>query len=153
MAEAKLGNKSAMLDLLEKAEQKNPANLRPAAMIIALYTAQGDVETASTITRGLTDRLPNSPDAAVLRAQVSLGMEDMADADAQISRALSLNRNFRPALQLRLRRELMNENRASAEETTRDCQSFPINKPGALMPACYSARVKWIRALRNTGAC
>jgi tetratricopeptide (TPR) repeat protein len=128
LAEAKLGNKSAMLDLLEKAVRKAPANLRPAAVIIGLYTAQGDTDTAEKVARDLTGRLPDSPDAAVLRAQVSLGMQDTADADAQIRRALALNRNFRPALQLRLRRELMNENRASAEETTRELSKLSDNE-------------------------
>jgi tetratricopeptide (TPR) repeat protein len=125
LAEAKLGNKPEALRLLMAAEEKNPANMRPASMIIALYAARGDIDTAKQIARDLAESLPNSPDAAVLRAQVSLATRDLADTDAQISRALALKRDFRPALELRLRRELMNQNGAGAEQTTQELSKLP----------------------------
>ncbi len=125
LADAKLGKKPEALNLLETLTEKDPANMRPAAMVVALYEAKGEPDVAKAIARDLSDRLPDSPDAAILRAQVSLGMDDIADADAQISRALALKRDFRPALQLRLRRELMNENRASAEKTTQELSKLP----------------------------
>jgi tetratricopeptide (TPR) repeat protein len=125
LAEAKLGDKAEALKMLDAAADKNPSNMRPAATIIALYAARGDVDTAKQIARELADRLPNSPDAAILRAQVSLAMHDTADTDAQIGRALALKRDFRPALELRLRRELMNQNGAGAEETTQELSKLP----------------------------
>ena len=125
LAEAKLGNKTEALKLLAAAEEKNPAKMRPAAIIIGFYAAKGDVETAKQLARGLAERLPNSPDAAILRAQVSFAMRDFGDADAQISRALALKRDFRPALQLRLRRELMSQNRDAAEQTTQELARLP----------------------------
>jgi tetratricopeptide (TPR) repeat protein len=96
LAEAKLGEKPEALKMLDAGAEKDPANMRPAAMIIALYAARGDVDTAKQIARELSERLPNSPDAAILRAQVSLATHDTADTDAQISRALALKRDFRP---------------------------------------------------------
>ena len=42
-------------------------------------------------------------------------MRDFADTDAQVNRALALESDFRPALQMRLRRALMNQDRAAAE--------------------------------------
>jgi tetratricopeptide (TPR) repeat protein len=120
LAEAKLGNKEEALRLLETGAAKDPSSLRIAATVIALYAARGDVDSAKEVARDLADKLPNSPDAAVLRAQVSLATKDVADADAQISRALSLKRDFKPALQLRLRRELMTGNAVGAEATTKE---------------------------------
>lgn len=131
LAEAKLGNKPEALKQIEAAAEKNPANTRPAAMIIALYAAKGDVETAKQIARDLSERLPNSPDAVILRAQVSLATQDLADTDAQISRALALKRDFRPALELRLRRELMTQNPAAAEETTQELSNLPEERTWA----------------------
>jgi tetratricopeptide (TPR) repeat protein len=125
LAEAKLGNKAEALKLLVAAEEKTPANMRPAAIIIGFYAAKGDVETAKQVARGLAEHLPNSPDAATLRAQVSFSMRDFADADTQISRALALKPDFRPALRLRLRRELMNQNRGAAEQTTQQLSRLP----------------------------
>jgi tetratricopeptide (TPR) repeat protein len=125
LAEAKLGNKEESISLLQRSVEKNPSHTRPAAVIIALYAAKGDIETARTIARDLADRFPNSPEAAVLRAEVSLATKDLADADLQIGRALGLKRDFRPALQLRLRRELMNGNPQSAEQTTQELSKLP----------------------------
>jgi tetratricopeptide (TPR) repeat protein len=125
LAEAKLGNKDEAIKQLRLAVEKNPSNMRPAAVIIALLAAKGDTEAAKSISRDLAERVPNSPDAAILRAEVSLAMKDTADADAEISRALSLKRDFRPALQLRMRRELMTGNTASAEKTTQELAKLP----------------------------
>jgi tetratricopeptide (TPR) repeat protein len=120
LAEAKLGNKPEALKLLEAAGEKSPTNMRAAGVVIALYAAKGDEDSVRAIARDLTERLPNSPDAAILRAQVSLAMHDLPDADAQISRALAIKRDFTPALGLRLRRELMDQDPVGAEQTTQE---------------------------------
>ena len=93
--------------------------------MISIYAARGDAETAKQIALDISTRLPNSPDAAILRAQVSFAMRDMADTDAQISRALSLKRDFRPALEMRLRREVMNGDEQGAEQTTQQLAELP----------------------------
>jgi tetratricopeptide (TPR) repeat protein len=131
LAQAKLGNKAESLRLLGNATAQNSADTRSAAMVIGFYAAKGDIETAKQIAHDLSARSPNSPDAAVLRAQVSLAMRDLADADAQIGRALSLKRDFRPALELRLRRELMEQNNTGAEETTRELARLPEKRTWA----------------------
>jgi tetratricopeptide (TPR) repeat protein len=125
LAEAKLGNKEEALKQLRLALQKNPSNIRPAAVIIALFAAKGDTDTAKSIARDLSATQPNSPDAAVLRAEVSLAMKDTADADAEIGHALALKRNFRPALQLRMRRELMTGDTGAAEKTSQEMAKLP----------------------------
>jgi tetratricopeptide (TPR) repeat protein len=125
LAEAKLGNKAEALKLLRTTAEKAPDDLHPASMVVALYAARGDVDTAKEVARDLAEHEPNSPAAATLRAQVSLAMRDTADADAQISKALALRRDFRPALELRLRRELMDRNSISAEETTQELAKLP----------------------------
>ena len=125
VAEAKLGNKDAAISLLEAAIVKNPSNVRPASVIIAFYAAKGDTEAAKKIAADLAEKLPNSPDIAIIKAQVSLATHDNADADAQISRALAIKRDFRPALELRLRRELMKGDRQDAEETTQELSKLP----------------------------
>jgi tetratricopeptide (TPR) repeat protein len=125
LAEAKLGNKEEALKLLQSAVEKNPANMRPAAVIIALYAAKGDTETAKVIAKSISDRFPDLPAAAVLRAQVSLATKDTEDADSQISKALTLKRDFRPALELRLRRELMNKDSTGAEQTVQELSRLP----------------------------
>jgi tetratricopeptide (TPR) repeat protein len=95
LAEAKLGNKPEALKLLEAAGEKSPTNMRAAGVVIALYAAKGDEDSVRAVARDLTARLPNSPDAAILRAQVSLALHDLPDADAQISRALAIKRDLR----------------------------------------------------------
>lgn len=125
VAAAKLGEKDEVKQLLSSALTKDPTQLRPASVVVAIFSAEGDVATAKTIARGIADQLPNSPDAAILRAQVSLAMEDTDDADAQISRALALKPDFQPALLLRLRREMMSSDTQSAEETTRELAKLP----------------------------
>ncbi|MDP9055076.1 MAG: tetratricopeptide repeat protein, partial [Acidobacteriota bacterium] len=120
LIQAKMGNKAEAEKLVFDAARKDPSNLRAAGNMIALYAAKGDIDTAKEIARGLTDSLPKSPDAATLRAQVSFATRDFADADTYIAKALKLQRDFQPALDLRLRRELMNGNASGAEETTRE---------------------------------
>jgi cellulose synthase operon protein C len=124
LAQAKLGNKADTLRLLDLAAT-SPSAVRTASIIIAWYAAKGDVQTAIEISRDISTRLPNSPEAAVLRAQVSLATKDTADADAEIDHALSLKRDFRPALQLRLRREIMSDDTKSAEATTQELAKQP----------------------------
>jgi len=131
LAQAKLGDKAQAWELLRKATEKNPSNTRPATVVIAFYAARGDVDTAKQIAHDLAEDLPKSPETAVLRAQVALATKDLADADAQISRALSLKRDFRPALELRLRRELMNQNTSGAEEITQELAKLPERRSWA----------------------
>lgn len=125
LAEAKLGNKAEALRLLNAAAEKDSSKMRPAGIVIALYAAKGDTATATEIARSIAERAPKSPEAAVLCAEVSLATHDTAGADAQITRALALKRDFRPALQLRLRRELMTRDTKNAEETTRELSQLP----------------------------
>jgi tetratricopeptide (TPR) repeat protein len=125
LAEAKLGNKAEALKLLDTAVTRDPSHLRPASIVVAFYTARGDLGTAKEIALGIVRQLPDSPGAAILRAEVSLAMRDMADADAQIGRALALQPDFRPALELRLRRELMLRDRPGAEQTTEELANLP----------------------------
>ena len=112
------GNKDESLKLIDTAVKRDPGHLRPAAAVIALYTAKGDLDTAKQIARDISTELPDSPAAAVLRAQVSLAAHDYDDADAQISRALALKPGFPLALELRLHRDLMERDRQGAEQTT-----------------------------------
>jgi len=125
LTEARLGDREDAIQHVDSAIEKDPTQLRPAFIAIAVYTAQGDVETAKVIARGITKRLPNSPEAAVLQAQVSLAARDTADAEAQISRALALKADYQPALLLRLRDELMSNDRQSAEQTTKQLAKLP----------------------------
>lgn len=125
LAEAKLGNKAEAVKLLETTAEKAPDDMHAASMVVALYAAMGDVNSAKEVAHELSDHEPNSPAAVTLRAQISLATHDTADADAQISRALMLRRDFRPALELRLRRELMDRNSVSAEETTQELAKLP----------------------------
>ncbi len=81
LADAKLGNKDVAISMLDLAESKDPSNVRPVARVISVYAAKGDAETAKQISREISERLPNSPDAATLRAEVSLATRDLADAD------------------------------------------------------------------------
>ncbi|MCU1329579.1 MAG: uncharacterized protein JWN34_4949 [Bryobacterales bacterium] len=120
LADAKLGDKAEALSMLDTAVRENPSNLRPVAVMIAFYAAKGDIETARSIADATVRRVPSSPDAAVLRAEIFLATRDIGQADGEISRALALNRSFQPALQLRLRRELMDGNSQNAEQTTRE---------------------------------
>src|ERR1035437_7828651 len=69
LAEAKLGNKEEALRLLKMAVTRDPSHLRAPSAVIALYTAKGDEATAKEIARSISEHLPNSPDAAILRAQ------------------------------------------------------------------------------------
>ena len=124
LAQAKLGNKAETLRLLDLAAT-NASAVRTASIIIAWYAAKGDIQAAVDISRKISARMPDSPDAAILRAQVSLATKDTADADAEIAHALSLKRDFRPALQLRLRREVMADDTKSAEETTQELAKQP----------------------------
>ena len=125
LTEAKLGDKQEAIEHVASAIEKDPSQLRPAFIVIAVYTAQGDVDTAMTISRVVTERLPNSPEAAVLQAQVSLAARDTADAEAQISRALALKADYQPALLLRLRDELATNDKQDAEQTTKQLAKLP----------------------------
>jgi tetratricopeptide (TPR) repeat protein len=125
LAEAKLGNQAEAFKWLQTAAEKAPDDMHASSMVIALYAATGNVNAAKDLAHDLAERVPNSPAAATLRAQVSLATRDTADADAQISRALALRRDYRPALELRLRRELMDRNTVSAEETTQELSKLP----------------------------
>lgn len=125
LAHARLGEKAEAIQTLEAAADRDPRNMRGAARVIALYLAQRDTDTAKGISRDLAARKPKSPDAAVLRAQVSLALHDTSDCDAQIRHALDLKRDFPQALQLRLLRDMMTQNGAGAEETSQAIAKLP----------------------------
>ncbi len=131
LAEAKLGHhEEAQRRLLAFVDEK-PANLRPAEFTIAVYMADADVAAAKSLAKAIAEHAPNSPDAALLQAQVSLASHDPAAADAEVSRALALKPDFRPALFYRMRRQLSNSDQAGAEQTAQiisrlpDKQSWP----------------------------
>lgn len=125
LAHAKTGDKAQAVALLQAAMKKRPANTRPAMALIGYFGTQGDAETAIRLVRDLTDLIPNSPEIAVLRAEVSLVSADMADVDIQVDRALALRKSYLPALALRLRRELMRGDMQSAEKTTQEVAQQP----------------------------
>ncbi len=137
IAEAKLGNKDEARRLLDLAAS-SPTVTHTAAILIALYAANGQTQTAVDIAHDIAARLPNSPDAAILRAQVSLATKDTADADTEIARALTLKRDFKPALQLRLRREIMQDDAKGAESTTQQLAELP--EAQMWTRACFSQR-------------
>ena len=128
LADAKLGNKPEALKMLFDGAAKNSSNLRAASTIIALYAAKGDMDTAKQIAHDLGDRLTSSPEAATLRAQVSYATHDFEDADAYTAKALALKRDFAPALELRLRRELMQRDSSGAEQTTQELAKLPARQ-------------------------
>jgi tetratricopeptide (TPR) repeat protein len=125
LIEAKLGNRDEAIRLLETGMAKDPSLVRVEAAILGFYARKQDSNSANAMARDVAEKMPKSPDAAVLRAQVSLAMNDFADADAQIARALSIKRDFEPALRLRLWREMMAGNQNSAEETTQELSRLP----------------------------
>ncbi len=125
LAEAKCGNQDEALHYLLLAAEKDPANLRPAMVVVAWYAAKNDPAAATAITHALTASQPASVELASLRAEVALSTHDSADANAEIARALTLNRSSRQALQLRLRQELVDGNQLGAEETAKALSQLP----------------------------
>jgi Tfp pilus assembly protein PilF len=108
LAEAKLGNKEEAQRRLLAFVDNKPANLRPAEFTIAVYMSDADAAGAKGLAKAIAEHVPNSPDAALLQAQVSLATHDPAAADAEVSRALTLKPDFRPALEYRMRRQATN---------------------------------------------
>lgn len=125
LAEAKSGNKDEALRYLVAAAEKDPANPRPAMVVIAWYAAKNDPAAATAITHALTASQPRSPELASLRAEVALSTHDAADANAEIARALTLSRSSRTALQLRLRQELADGNTLGAEKSAKALSELP----------------------------
>jgi len=117
LAQARMGNKAEALRLLELAIPLSPAEMRPSSTLIGVYTVKGDMATAREIAQRTVRLLPNSPEAAVLSAQVALATQNFAQADADLKRALELRPNFVPALQLRLKRELIAGDKGRAGQT------------------------------------
>jgi len=122
---AKQGNSAEATRLLDAGLAKDSSLLRIAASAIQFYASQKDEASAKALARDVAEKLPKSPDAAILRAQVSLATRDFDDADAWISHALQLKSDFQPALQLRLRREMMTGDKGSAEGTTQQLSQLP----------------------------
>ncbi len=143
LGEVKLGNKAEALTLLRNGLTRDPAQLRPASTIVSLYTAQGDLDTAKEVAGNVVQQLPDSPGAAILRAQVSLAARDVADADAQISRALALQSDFRPALELRLRRDLILRDQTGAEQTSKELAKLPGERTWSLYARMLFAERKY----------
>ncbi len=125
VTEAKLGKKDEAVRLLQELGEKAPGDVRAATAVVAVFAARGDLKEAVAITRDLSTRMPKSPEAAVLRAEFSLAIGDNEDANAEITRALTLKPDFRPALQMRLRREIINKETARAEKTSQLLAKLP----------------------------
>ena len=125
LADAKLGNTAEAIAGLQATMEKDPSDLHPAQSILAVYMAKGDTATVKQLARALTDHLPNSPEAATVRAEVSLAMKDPADADAQIARALELRKDYKLALELRLDREIAANNVELANRTAQALSNLP----------------------------
>ncbi len=125
LAEAKLGNKAEAQRQLLAFVEKKPANLRPAEFAVAVYMADADIVAAKGLAKAIAEHAPNSPDAALLRAQVSMATHDPAMADAEIARALAVRPDFRPALVFRMRRQVSNSDQAGAEQTARAISRLP----------------------------
>ncbi len=126
VAAAEQGKPDEAVKLLETASGKAPDSAnRAATAIVQYYASRGNVDDARKVSKRMTELLPKSPEAAVLLAQVELATKDPAGADAEIQRALSLKKDFLPAMQLQLRRQLMTGNTAGAEETTKGLSKLP----------------------------
>ena len=125
LAEAKLGNKEEAQRRLLAFVDNKPANLRPAEFTIAVYMAKADTAGAKGLAKAIAEHAPGSPDAAVLMAQVSMATHDSAAADAEVSRALALKPDFRPALEFRMRRQVSNSDQAGAEQTAKAISQLP----------------------------
>jgi tetratricopeptide (TPR) repeat protein len=143
LAEAKLGNNEDAMKLLSTVGAQDAAHLRAASAVIALYTAKGDLRTAKEIALEISSQFPDSPGAAILRAQVSLAAQDAADADAEISRALALQEDFEPALELRLRRDLALRDQPGAEQTTQKLAKLPDRRTWSLYARMLFAERKY----------
>jgi predicted Zn-dependent protease len=123
--DAKLGNRDEAIRMLETAGAKDSATIQVASRVVAVYAARGDGNAVKEVAGTLAGKLPHSPEAAVLNAEVSLAVHDTSTADAEIDRALSLKADFRPALQLRLRRELAMDDTLRAEQTALALSRLP----------------------------
>jgi tetratricopeptide (TPR) repeat protein len=123
--DAKLGNRDEAIRMLETAGAKDGATIRVASAVVAVYAARGDGNSVKEVAATLARKLPHSPEAAVLNAEVSLAARDTATGDAEINRALALKSDFRPALQLRLRREVAMDDTLRAEQTALALSRLP----------------------------
>ena len=147
LIEAKLGHGPEATRLLEAGLARDPSLFRIADAAVAYYASKQDAVSARALTRELAVKLPKSPDAAVLRAQVSLATRDFDDADTWIANALDLQRDFEPALQLRLRREMMTGDRGSAEETTQQLSKMPEERMWSAYARILFAEKKYDRGI------
>lgn len=128
LAEAKLNRPDQALGYLETVLAINPADLRPASLLVARYAAKGDVESAKAVSRLVEQRLPNSAEAAVLAAQVAAASSDRSGVEAQLKRALSLKADFGPALEMQFRKKILDRDAAGAEEVARALSRLPDRK-------------------------
>ena len=127
-AEAKLGNHAEARRLLGVALRLNPENMRPAALLVARYTAQGQLAPATGIARAVEAQMPNSPEGALLSAQVAAAGKDMAGAEKQLRRALTLQPEFGPALEMLMRKKLLDRDMPAAEQTAQALSRLPEKK-------------------------
>jgi tetratricopeptide (TPR) repeat protein len=125
LVEAKLGNRAEAIRRLEAGVAKDGSTIRMASAVVSVYAATGDWDAMKEVAKDLAEKLPHSPEAAVLHAEVLLAAHDTAAADAEVGRSLRLKADFRPALQLRLRRELATGDTAHAEQTTLALSRLP----------------------------
>jgi tetratricopeptide (TPR) repeat protein len=141
--EAKLGNKGEVLHLLSQAVERDPSDLHGLSAVVALYAIRADLNAAREIARDIARKLPESPDAAVVEAQVALAAKDFSGADAHIGRALALKRDFAPALELRLRRDLMLHDESGANQTAQQLAELPEKSTWSLYARMLFAEGKY----------
>lgn len=125
LVEARLGNQGEAIRQLQEAVANKPEDMTPASAVLSYYAAKGNLAAIPLVTHALTERLPNSAEAATVRAEAAIATGSLADADEEIGRALKLKPAFRPALQLRLQRDVATNNRDEAFATARALSKLP----------------------------
>ncbi len=125
IGEAKLGNRGEAIRQLEAQLEKEPDNTRPAAVVLGLYTTQGDTGAARDLALQLAAHFPNSPGVITLRANTEMSMHEVEGVDAEIAHALSLKADYAPALDLKFQREIGSGKVTEAEATTKQIATLP----------------------------
>jgi tetratricopeptide (TPR) repeat protein len=116
LAEGKLGHPSEAQTLVIRGLQADPANLQPAAALVAQYAAKGDLPAASAIARAAEEIAANHAEAALLSAQVAAAANDLPRLEERLQHALHMQPAFGPALEMLLRKRLMERNESAASQ-------------------------------------
>ena len=125
LAEAKLKHPAEARQRLDMALKLDPKNIRPATLLVARYAAQGELEAARDISRAVEAQSPNSPEAALLAAQVAAAGKDLPGAEIQLQRALAIKPDFGPALEMMVRKKLYERDMPGAEQAARSLSRLP----------------------------